>query len=32
MPTDIGVVAEASGDGGGGVVEILKKGDFGDHW
>ena len=25
-------VAEASGDGGPRIVEILKREDFGDHW
>jgi hypothetical protein len=28
----LGLSREAFGDGGGGVVEILKKENFGDHW
>jgi hypothetical protein len=28
----LGPAREAAGYGGGGVVEILKKEDFGDHW
>jgi hypothetical protein len=28
----IGLAREACGDGGGGIVEILKTEDIGDHW
>jgi hypothetical protein len=32
MSTGPGAVREACGDGGRGVVEILKRDDFEDHW
>jgi hypothetical protein len=28
----LGLSREAFGDGGGGIVEILKREDIGDHW
>ena len=28
----VGLSREAAGDGSGGIVEILKKEDFGDDW
>jgi hypothetical protein len=32
MSTGIGLERKASGEGSGGIVEILKTEDFGDHW